>query len=188
MQVNIRTATEADAAFVHDVYGYYVQNSYATFSTENPDVESYRAKIETTLKTYPFLICEADGIPCGFAYGGRIRPHEAYRWGVEATVYLTPDAPRRAGLGSALYARLLELLKRQGFKTVYGVITEINEPSLALHRAMGFTQAGHFQRMGYKNGRWLGVVWMSREIGAFDDSPAEPVPFPRLMADGADAE
>lgn len=182
MEPLIRVATEADAAFVHDVYGHYVYHSDATFSTENPDVESYREKIRHTLTRYPFYICEVDGKPCGFAYGAQIRPHEAYQWDVEATIYLTPDAPRRKGLGSLLYRRLLDTLRRQGFKTVYGVITDLNEPSLALHRALGFEQAGHFHNMGYKNGRWLGVIWMQYVLGDFAGIPAEPIPFPALTA------
>ena len=181
MNLNIRNATEADALFVHDVYGYYAENTNVTFTTENPDVESYREKIRNALKTYPFLICELNGKPCAFAYGGQIRPHDAYRWGVEATIYTTPDAPKRAGIGRALYQRLLDILTQQGFKTVYGVITEGNEPSLALHRAMGFFQAGCFKRMGYKNGEWHGVVWMQKELGDFSGTPAEPVPFLRWL-------
>jgi L-amino acid N-acyltransferase YncA len=177
MDICIRAATEEDAAFVHDVYGYYVENTSVTFSTENLDVESYRQKILHTLEMYPFLICEADSKPCGFAYGSQIRPHEAYRWGVEGTVYLAPDAPKRMGLGTKLYGHLLDMLSRQGFMTVYGVITENNEPSLALHRAMGFAQAGLFGRMGYKNGQWQGVIWMRKEIGQFSDTPSEPIPF-----------
>lgn len=185
MERNIRIAGEADAQFVHDVYGHYVYHSEATFSTENPDVESYRNKILHTLETHPFYILEVDGKPCGFAYGGQIRPHEAYRWDVEATIYLAPDAPRRMGLGSYLYAKLLDMLKRQGYKNVYGVITDCNEPSLALHRAMGFAQAGHFQHMGYKNGHWLGVIWMQYDFGGFEGAPQEPVPFVKWRRDNA---
>lgn len=177
MDTVIRIATEADSAFVHSVYGHYVYHSNATFSTVNPSVESYREKIRHTLETYPFYICETDGKPCGFTYGAQIRPHEAYQWDVEGTIYLSPDAPRRAGLGSKLYGQLLDTLQKQGFKTVYGVITDLNEPSLALHRALGFTEAGHFRNMGYKNGLWLGVIWMQKTIGSFGGVPDEPIPF-----------
>ena len=177
MAVGIRIATEEDAGFVHDVYGHFVAHSTVTFSTQNPDVASYREKIQHTLQIYPFYICEMDGKPCGFAYGAQIRPHEAYQWDVEATIYLAPDTPKRMGIGSTLYGALLDTLQKQGFKTVYGVITDQNEPSLALHRAMGFTQAGCFRNMGFKNGQWLGVIWMQRDIGAFDEAPLDPTPF-----------
>jgi len=181
MSRTIRLATEADAAFVHDVYGHYVAHSNATFSTVNPDVESYRQKIIHTLAVYPFYICEVDGQPVAFAYGAQIRPHEAYQWDVEATIYLAPDAPRRQGIATALYRQLLDTLQAQGFKTVYGVITDCNEPSLALHRALGFVQAGHFMNMGYKNGQWLGVIWMQINIGSFEGEPTQPTPFASLQ-------
>ena len=177
MNLSIRVATEADARFVHDVYGHFVDHSNATFSTENPSVDAYREKIRHTLERYPFYICEAEGVPCGFAYGAQIRPHEAYQWDVEGTIYLALDAPKRVGIGTRLYQALIDTLQAQGYKTVYGVITDLNEPSLALHRAMGFHEAGHFRNMGYKNGQWLGVVWMQRDIGSFDDNPQPPIPF-----------
>lgn len=180
METSIRIATPEDAQFVHDVYGHFVYHSNATFSTENPSVESYREKILHTLERYPFYICELNGTPCGFAYGAQIRPHEAYQWDVEATIYLAPDAPKRIGLGRTLYKKLLDTLREQGYKTVYGVITDQNEPSLALHRAMGFAQAGHFRNMGYKNGEWLGVVWMQLNLGNFEGVPEDPIPFARL--------
>jgi L-amino acid N-acyltransferase YncA len=183
MQLTLRTANENDAPFVHDVYGYYAANTNVTFSIENPDVESYREKIRHTLETYPFFICEADGVPCGFAYGAQIRPHDAYRWGVETTIYTAPEAPKRVGIGRMLYQLLLTTLKRQGFQTVYGVITESNEPSLALHRSMGFSEAGRFRRMGYKNGEWHGVVWMQKELGEYKNIPMEPIPFRLLPKD-----
>ena len=177
MQVTIRVATQDDACFVHDVYGHFVYHSNTTFSTENPDVSAYREKILHTLERYPFYICEADGRPCGFAYGAQIRPHEAYQWDVEGTIYLAPDAPKRMGIGSKLYQALIDTLQAQGYKTVYGVITDQNEPSLAMHRAMGFHEAGHFRNMGYKNGQWLGVIWMQLDIGSFDSAPEAPIPF-----------
>ncbi len=177
MQITIRIASGADATFVHDVYGHYVYHSNATFSTENPDVASYWEKITHTLERYPFFICEVDGVPVGFAYGAQIRPHEAYQWNVEATIYLKPDAPKRKGIGKALYTKLINTLREQGFITVYGVITDQNEPSLAMHRAMGFFEAGHFRNMGYKNGQWLGVIWMQLNLGDFNSAPKEPVSF-----------
>ena len=166
-----------DAPFVHDVYGYYVENTSVTFSTENPPVESYAQKIRHTLETYPFLILEADGAPVGFAYASQIRPHEAYRWTAEATIYLAPDAPRRKGLGRLLYGELLRLLREQGFQTAFGVITATNEPSLRMHERMGFSKAGVFKRMGNKRGEWLDVVWMEKTLLTLPDMPKSPTPF-----------
>lgn len=78
------------------------------------------------------------------------------------------DTPRRCGIGSALYRKMLEMLREQGFKSVYGVIVESNDPSIALHRSLGFYEAAHFEHMGYKHGIWHGIVWMKKDLGVFD--------------------
>jgi phosphinothricin acetyltransferase len=182
MKINIRIATRADACFVHDVYGYFVAHTNVTFSTKNLSVEVYEKKIEITLETYPFFILEVDDAPCGFAYAAQIRPHEAYQWTAEATIYIMPDAPKRKGLGKLLYRKLLNTLQSQGIQTVFGVITATNEPSIQMHLNMGFTKVGNFERMGNKCGEWLDVVWMQKSLAVLSENPKPPVPFSKLGA------
>ena len=177
MEYTIRIAENKDAEAVHDIYGYYVENTIITFSTVNPSINDYSQKIETIEKMYPFLVAECDGKVIGFTYGSQLRAHDAYQWNVEATICLAPDTPRRCGIGSALYGKMLELLRGQGFKSVYGVIVESNEPSLMLHRSLGFHEAAHFAHMGYKHKTWHGIIWMQKDIGSFDSEPATPTPF-----------
>ena len=179
MKTSIRIAEKGDARFVHDVYGYYVAQTNVTFTTVNPPVEAYATKIETTLRRYPFLILETDGVSAGFAYAAQIRPHEAYQWTAEGTVYLSPDAPKRTGLGRLLYQNLLDTLQAQGVQTVFGVITATNEPSIRMHLRMGFEKVGHFRRMGNKGGEWLDVVWMQKTLNVLSDNPRPPAPFMR---------
>lgn len=182
MNTSIRIATKDDAQFVHDVYGYYVEHTTITFTTENPTVEDYAEKIETTLLRYPFLILEFDGEACGFTYAGQVRPHDAYQWTAEGTICLTPDAPRRKGLGSILYQSLLDTLKAQGFQSIFGVITSTNEASLKMHTRMGFENVGQFRRMGNKNGAWLDVIWMQKTLAVLPDVATPPIPFSKLAA------
>lgn len=177
MNTGIRIATKADAAFVHDAYGYYVEHTDITFSTENPSVEEYEAKIEKTLEIYPFYILEADGVPCGFTYASKFRPHDAYQWVAEGTICLAPDAPRRRGLGTMLYQKLLDTLKAQGFQAIFGVITSTNKPSIQMHLAMGFENGGLFKRMGNKCGQWLDIVYMHKTLNVLPDSATPPVSF-----------
>lgn len=177
MKTEIRIASKADAKFVHDVYGYYVEHTNITFYTHNFSLEAFEEKIGKTLETFPFYILEADGKPCGFAYAALIRPQEAYKWTAEATIYLASDAPKRMGLGRMLYEKLLDTLQAQGIQTVFGVITATNDPSIRMHLSMGFEIAGNFRRMGNKNGEWLDVVWMQKTLNILSDRPQPPVPF-----------
>ena len=109
-----------------------------------------------------------------------MRPHDAYQWDVELTIYLHPHAPRRQGAGRALYAALLGLLARQGFRNAYAVITVPNEASVGLHAAFGFRQIALFERTGYKHGAWRDVMWMLLELGDFPANPQPPLPFAAL--------
>ena len=178
MKYNIRMATEQDAKEVHDIYGAYVPLDYVTFTVENPDVESYRRKILTTLEKYPFLMAEQDnGKILGYAYGSPLRPHDAYQWNVEWTIVLAPDAPRRQGIATALYEKFSEILAAQGYRYIYGVLVDNNEASIALHKSLGFTEVGHFENAGYKLGAWRGILWMVKEIGEGSGEPKKPLPL-----------
>jgi phosphinothricin acetyltransferase len=42
--------------------------------------------------------------------------------------------------------------------------------SVALHRKLGFTHAGHMRNVGRKFGRWLDTVYMQAELGEGDRS------------------
>ena len=177
MQYTIRVATKEDARYIHDIYQYYVDNTNITFSIENESIKQYEDKIENIQKVYPFIVAESDGVILGFAYCGKLRNHDAYCYAVESTIYLSKDAPKRCGIGSALYRNLIDILKRQGFKLIYGVITDSNIESIELHKSLGFKEVGRFDKIGYKKNSWHGIVWMEKVIGTRTDKEDIIIPF-----------
>ncbi|SDB08272.1 phosphinothricin acetyltransferase [Pseudobutyrivibrio sp. YE44] len=170
MSYYIREAQIADAQAIHDIYGYYAEETYVTFTEDNPSVKEYEDAIINTKKAYPYIVLcnEADQV-IGMAYAGRIRHHDAYRYSVESTIYLSKDAPKHEGLGSMLYLELEKRLSDMGYKFMYGVLTDDNEPSIALHKSLGFEEVGHFENIGYKFGTWKGIVWYRKQIGSLTD-------------------
>lgn len=177
MSVTLRIATPGDAAAIHEVYEFYIHHSVATFNEVGRSVEYHRAFIEETLKTYPYLVAEDDGRFVGFANAEPVRPQTGYRYCVELTIYLHPDAPKHSGTGTLLYSRLLEILTGQGFRIAYGVISGTNGESIGLHRRLGFEEVARFRQSGYKHGMWLDAVWMQKTLNPFDKTPALPIPF-----------
>lgn len=170
MNYTIRDAELSDGAAIHDIYGYYAKNTFVTFTEDNPSVEEYEQAIITTKREYPYLvICDDNGKVMGMAYAGRIRHHDAYRYSVEATIYLDHKAPGHTGLGKALYTELESRLAAIGYKYMYGVITEDNYASIAFHEKLGFHKVGHFTNIGYKFGQWKGIVWYRKQIGSLED-------------------
>jgi phosphinothricin acetyltransferase len=55
---------------------------------------------------------------------------------------------------------------------MYGVIGDsANAASIGLHKACGFVQTGTLPRAGFKFGRWLDVVFMTRALLPETDRP-----------------
>ena len=170
----IRPAVVSDAPAIADIYGYYVRETCVTFICQEPTAAHYAAQIEEG--KYPFLVAEDAGAVVGFAYAAAFRPHDAYRWDVELTIYLQPGRQGQ-GTGSLLMGALLDDLTRLGYLTAYSCVTVPNAPSVALHKRFGFTELGVFPSTGYKHGQWHGVLWLSKTLGELANPPAEPRPY-----------
>jgi L-amino acid N-acyltransferase YncA len=61
--------------------------------------------------------------------------------------------------------RLLTEAERAGVREVIAIIGVTDgEASVALHRALGFSEAGLLRGVGYKHGRWHDTVLMQRSL------------------------
>ncbi len=120
---------------------------------------------------YPYLVAEHDGALAGFAYAGPYRSRPAYRWSVENSIYIVPQAQRR-GIGRALLERLMAEAQGGGFRQMIAVIGDsANTASIELHRTLGFRLVGTFDNVGFKFGRWLDSVLMQRALGEGATTP-----------------
>lgn len=170
--MKIRFANEMDAEELLAIYAQYIETDI-TFEYVLPTVEEFKERIREFSKMYPYLVvCEENGSAIGYAYAHRAFERAAYGWGAEVSIYLSKEA-RGKGLGRKLYQLLIEILKLQGIKTVYGVVTSPNPRSERLHEYMGFHLIGVFKSAGYKAGRWCNVSWFEKSIAELEDQPAE---------------
>jgi phosphinothricin acetyltransferase len=154
--MRIREIRPDDAAAVRDIYGHYIAQTVATFEEEPVAVEEMRRRIGEVSAKFPWLVAEEDGELAGYAYATSWKSRSAYRNTVESTVYLRAGLTGR-GIGSALYAELIDELRRRGVRCVIGGITLPNAASVALHEKLGFEAIGRFREVGFKFGRWLDV-------------------------------
>jgi phosphinothricin acetyltransferase len=160
--VRIRAAESADGARVAEIYAHYVATSTATFDETAPDAREMAAKIESA--NLPFIVAEVDGAVEGFAYLAPYHPRSAYRHTAEWSVYVDDEA-RGRGIGRALLERLLTEAESAGVRELIAIIgvTDGNA-SVALHRELGFEEAGLLRRVGFKHGRWHDTVLMQRSL------------------------
>jgi L-amino acid N-acyltransferase YncA len=173
--VRLRAATPDDAAAIAGIYASYVAASVVSFETDAPDAEAMRERIEAAAPLYPWLVGDDAGAILGYSYAAPFRPRPAYRFTVETTIYLRPDACGR-GLGAALYAPLLAILEAQGFTQAIAAITLPNEASVRLHERLGFQPAGTYRQVGWKLGAWHDVGLWQRALAPATTPPSEPRP------------
>lgn len=175
---SFRLATPADAEALQAIYAPYIGTSI-TFECTCPSVEAFRERIEVRYRKYPFIVCEENGRPIGYAYASHLFTREAYDWAVELSVYFEQNH-RGRGLGRRTYGKLLDLLALQGVRTAHGKVTFPNEKSDALHKALGFELIGVMKNVGFKLGQWRDVNHYEKLIGDFSCEPKPITPMCEL--------
>jgi L-amino acid N-acyltransferase YncA len=167
----IRPSLDADLPAITAIYSHHVLHGSGTFETEPPSVADMTTRRADVLaKNLPYLVLEDAGQILGFAYGNWFKPRPAYRFSVEDSIYLAPDAAGQ-GLGKLLLAELCAQLERRGIRKVMAVIGDsANAGSVGVHRALGFDEVGVVKSCGWKFGRWLDIVLMEKTLGLGDSA------------------
>jgi L-amino acid N-acyltransferase YncA len=161
----IRPATPADAAACQAIYGHNAVHGTGTFEEAEPSMDEMQRRMATvTGHGLPYLVAEADGQILGFAYAGPFRPRAAYRYTVEDSVYVAPEAHGR-GVGKALLLAVIAACEALGLHQMLAVIGDsANAGSIGLHRSCGFEMVGTSPGLGFKHGRFIDVVFMQRAL------------------------
>jgi L-amino acid N-acyltransferase YncA len=169
--VIIRAATADDAEALASIYDHHVLHGFGTFEMEPPGaawMEGRRREIQGL--GLPFFVAERDQRVLGYAYAGPFRPRPGYRFTVEDSVYVAPDAVG-LGVGRAVLSAVITACEAFGIRQVVAVIGDSgNAASIGLHRSLGFQDAGVGRSFGFKHGRWVDIVWMQKSLNGGDQT------------------
>ncbi len=165
----VRPAAETDADVLAEIYGDAVEHGFGTFEEVPPsaaDMDARRRAVQDM--GLPYLVAEADGRVLGFAYASPFRPRAAYRYTLEDSVYVSPDA-KGQGVGRAVLAAVIAACEALGVRQLMAVIGDSqNAGSIGLHRSLGFEQTGVGHSVGFKHGRWVDIVHMQKALNGGD--------------------
>lgn len=169
----LRDSQDADLPALTAIYRHHVLHGTGTFELEAPDeAEMARRRAEVLGRQLPWLVAERDGRVLGYAYANYFRPRMAYRFCLEDSIYLAPEA-QGAGLGRLLLAELISRCEALGARQMVAVIGDsANAASIGVHRQAGFEPMGVMKAAGWKFERWLDVVFMQRALGLGSEVPA----------------
>lgn len=156
----VRPATMADLRSIDDIYNEAILTSTATWDEEPWSPEQRRRWFHDRTSDNPALVAEVEGRCAGFAYMSYYRPRSGYRFTREDTIYLHQDF-RGQGVGSLLLGALIDEARRLGIHCLIAVIAGDNQPSIRLHRKLGFEVAGIKRECGFKFGAWQDLTEMT---------------------------
>lgn len=172
--MSIREAMGKDIPAMLDIYDEFVKNTAVSFEYVTPTIEEFTRRLEEHKAVYPWLVWEEEGKVLGYAYAGRAFERAAYAWNAEISCYLAEEI-RGKGIGRQLYERIETILRGQGVRKVFAVVTSANEPSIGFHKALGYQERACFPQVGYKLGDWHDVIWLEKQLMPLGD----PQEFPQ---------
>jgi phosphinothricin acetyltransferase len=139
------------------IFNHAILNSTALYDYKTRTPEMMTAWFEAKRKgNYPVIGAVADDsdVLLGFASYGPFRPHAAYKYSVEHSVYVAPQY-RGQGVGRRLLEETIAQARAQDYHVLIGGIDSQNAVSIRLHERLGFQHAGTIRQVGFKFGRWL---------------------------------
>jgi len=184
----LRAATAADLPRITEIYADAVTHGTSSYELEPPNLKEMTARFETIRGGgLPYIVAEhglqSGGIAlAGYAYASPFRPRPAYRFIVEDSVYVAPEA-KGFGVGTALMRELIRQCTALGFRQIVAVIGDgrPDSASVILHERLGFTHSGRLEGSGYKHGRWLDTVFMQLALNGGKDAPPDPQSLPERL-------
>lgn len=175
----VRPSLETDAPALAAIYGHHVLHGLGSFEETPPSADDMAGRRAAVVALgLPYLVAEADGKVLGFAYTGPFRPRAAYRYTVEDSVYVAPEAIGK-GVGRLVLSEVLKACEALGVRQVMAVIgNSANEASIGLHRSLGFEHAGVGRALGFKHGDWVDIVWMQKALNGGASTPPDAPGIP----------
>jgi phosphinothricin acetyltransferase len=167
--VEVRAALPDDIPAIHAIYSHHVLHGLASFEEEPPSATELRRRYDDVVaRKLPYLVADFGGSVAGYGYCAPYRTRSAYRYALEDSVYVRPDAQGR-GVGSALLAELIRRCEALGYRQLIAVIGDSSHAaSIGLHESQGFLRVGTLRSVGFKFGRWVDSVLMQRALGTGD--------------------
>ena len=160
----IRPAEGSDAAAIARIWNPVIRDTTITFQPHERSEAELRDWIAAKREAgHAVLVAERGGAIAGFGAYGQFRPGAGYRHTVEHTLMLAPEA-RGRGLGRALLGAVEAHARAGGAHSIWAGISAENPSGRTFHAACGFAEVARLPEVGFKFGRWIDLVLMTKRL------------------------
>tara|TARA_B100000579_G_C22207108_1_gene565543 strand:- start:38 stop:538 length:501 start_codon:yes stop_codon:yes gene_type:complete len=166
MKLRIKTISEKNLRAAHEIYNYYITNSYSNFEEKKVTFREFANNYKNIVdKKLPYLIALYDKKVVGIAYLNKFREKSGYRFAFENTIYIHNEYIKK-GIGSKLLKKLIDTSKKnKKIKIIVAVISSIDSRgSIKIHQKLGFKKSGILKKIGFKNKKWIDSIFLQKEV------------------------
>lgn len=153
-----RLATPGDAEAIARIYNQGIEDRIATFETRPRIAADVRDWFDGV---HPIVVVEEMDDVVAFAATFTYRARECYAGIAEVSLYVDRSA-RRKGAGRLALTALIEQAQQAGFWKLLSRVFPENTASRALIAALGFREAGVYEKHGRLDGKWRDVIIVER--------------------------
>ena len=164
--MNLRLATTTDLPQIRAIYNEAILHSNAVYDEKPKSEADMQLWFDTKQQLgMPIIVIESElnNEIAGYGSFGQFRPWEGFRFCAEHALYVHTKF-RGQGLGNVLLQELMRLAKDRNFKSMVAGIDSANGISIQLHKNRGFEEVGTFKNAGFKNGMWLDLTMLQKQL------------------------
>jgi L-amino acid N-acyltransferase len=163
METRVRSASPADIQAINAIYNHYVRTSTCTWHLTEETHKGRATWLRNRSPAHPALVIESDGKVVGWGSLSTYNTRQGWSGTVEDSIFIDQSLHGK-GLGKRMLQELLLRAEAIGHSSVIARISGEQTPSLRLHAALGFEQAGLLRGVGHKFGQKLDCVYMLKTL------------------------
>ena len=158
MNYQIRPMQPEDGEKVIEIFEEGIAGGNATFDQSAPSWEVWDQKFFNVCR---FVLETEDHEILGWAALQPVSNRDCFKGVAEISIYMK-NAAQGKGFGSMLLKKLVLDSEEHQFWTLQSGIFPENEPSIIIHKKLGFREVGRREKLGQMHGVWRDIILLER--------------------------
>lgn len=163
--VTIRPAVLEDAEKIRQIMDFFIRETTYSWRYNAMDLDEIKSwlKKHAAKRVQKVIVADYKGSVIGYGCLSDFREPEGYWPCVEDSIYILPGYEGQ-GIGSRIMEQLIQMAIFEKLQTIIAAIDSTNQKSIQFHQRFGFEHSGYLKRVGWKQNKWLDLVFMTCDL------------------------